>query len=83
MRTDDKTDSFTGYKVKRKQRHCLLNWNLDLDNNDYLLLLLIILILDGLANTATGQYLKRERIVIADRQMIIGLTFLVHLQHAG
>ena len=69
--------------IKRKQRHCLFNWNLDLDDNDYLLLLLIILILDGLANTTTGQQLKRERIVITDRQMIIGLTFLMHLQHAG
>ena len=69
--------------IKRKQRHSLFNWNLDLDDNDYLLLLLIILILDGLANTATRQHLKRERIVITDRQMIIGLTFLMHLQHAG
>ena len=35
--------------IERKQRHCLFNQNLNLDNNDYLLLLLIILILDGIS----------------------------------
>ena len=35
--------------IKRKQRHCLFNQSLNLDNNDYLLLLLIILILDGIS----------------------------------
>ena len=34
--------------IKMKQRHCLFNQNLNLDN-DYLLLLLIILILDGIS----------------------------------
>ena len=35
--------------IKRKQKHCLFNQNRNLDNNDYLLLLLIILISDGIS----------------------------------
>ena len=35
--------------IKRKQKHRLFNQNLNLDNNDYLFLLLIILILDGIS----------------------------------
>ena len=57
--------------IKRKQRHCLFNWNLNLDNNDYLLFLLIRLILDGISQHCNGAtpHLKLERIVITDRLM--------------
>ena len=65
---EDKTDSF-----HEEAKSLPFNQNLNLDNNDYLLLLLNILILDGIS-----QHLKRLLL-----HRFIGLTFLIHLQHAG
>ena len=59
--------------ITMKQIHCSFNQNLNVDNNDYLLLLLNILVWDGIS-----QHLKRVLLYSSSDDYI----YLLNISHA-